>query len=249
MTKTLADQLRNIPLFHDLPESDLDDLAAKVTERSFAEGEALVRRGESGDSLFLIIDGAVKITSVNAQGDELPLNECGPGETIGEMSLFDQAPRSASVIALSPTHALELSRSAFTETLNQRPELSLLLIRSMSFRLRFNTTYIEKVIDWSQHIAKGDYSQTMADLQSGKSDGSRKASDERKADQLLSAFFKMVQEVKAREDKLKQEVHKLTLEIDEVRRKQQVQEVTGTEFYARLKAEAARLRSERDEGG
>ncbi len=249
MPKVLTEQLRNISLFHDLPDRDLKDLARKVTERSFAAGEVLMRRGEMGDSLFLIVDGTVKIVSENAQGKEIILNQCGPGETIGEMSLFDRSPRSASVVALSPTRVLELSRIAFTETVNQRPELSLLLIRSMSSRLRFNTTYIEKVTDWSQRVAQGDYSQTLADMETDKPVESRKAADERKADQLLSAFFKMVKEVKAREDQLKQEVRKLSLEIDEARRKQQVQEVTGTEFYAHLKAEAARLRSEREEGG
>lgn len=248
MSNALTEQLRDIPLFHDLPEQDLNDLAPKVTERSYATGEVLVRKGETGDSLFLIVDGAVKIVSENAQGEELILNQCGPGETIGEMSLLDQSPRSASVVALSATRALELNHAAFTETINQRPELSLLLIRSISSRLRFATTYIEKAIDWSQHIAQGDYSQIMADLTTDKSGESRQAADERKADQLLSAFFKMVQEVKAREDQLRQEVRKLTLEIDEARRRQQVQELTGTEFYAHLKSEAARLRRERKEG-
>jgi CRP-like cAMP-binding protein len=247
MSNALTEQLKNIPLFHDLPERDLIDLASKVTEHSYDAGEALVHKGETGDSLFLIVDGTVKIVSENAQGEELILNQCGPGETIGEMSLFDQSPRSASVVAISTTRALELNQGAFTETVNQRPELSLLLIRSISSRLRFATTYIEKAIDWSQHIAQGDYSQIMADLTTDKASESRKAADERKAGQLLSAFFKMVQEVKAREDQLRQEVRKLTLEIDEARRKQQVEEVTGTEFYAHLKSEAARLRRERNE--
>ncbi len=248
MAKPLTNQLKNIPLFHDLPDRDLNDLARKVTERSYAAGEALVRKGETGDALFLIVDGAVKIVSENAQGEELVLNQCGPGETIGEMSLLDQSPRSASVVALSATRVLELDRAAFTEIINQQPELSLLLIRSISSRLRFATTYIEKAIDWSQHVAQGDYSQTMVDLTTDQTSEGQQVTDERKANQLLSAFFKMVQEVKAREDQLKQEVRKLTLEIDEARRAQQVQEVTGTELYAHLKSEAVRLRRERTEG-
>jgi hypothetical protein len=88
----------------------------------------------------------------------------------------------------------------------------------------------------------------MADLATGQDGAGQKGADERKADQLLSAFFKMVQQVKAREDQLIQEVRKLTLEIDEARRKQSVQEVTGTEFFSHLKSEAARLRKERSEG-
>lgn len=248
MPNLLTKQLGNIPLFHGLSGQDLDDLAGKVVERRYAAGDTLVQKGETGDSLLLIVDGAVKVIGENAQGEELILNQCGPGETIGEMSLLDQSPRSASVVATEATRALELDRAAFTETIRQRPELSLLLIRSISSRLRFATTYIEKAIEWSQQIARGDYSQVVAAQAIGETHEDRQAADEHKAGQLLSAFFKMVQEVKAREDQLKQEVRKLTLEIDEARRRQQVQEVTGSEFYAHLKAEAARLRRERAEG-
>lgn len=248
MSNELTMQLGSIPLFQDLSKQDLVDLAGKVTERSYAPGEVLVQKGETGDSLLLIVDGAVKIIGENAQGEELILNQCGPGETIGEMSLLDQSPRSASVVALKATRVLELDRAAFTETIHQRPELSLLLIRSISSRLRFATTYIEKAIEWSRQIARGDYSQIAVDQAINETHEDRQAADEHKAGQLLSAFFKMVQEVKAREEQLKQEVRKLTLEIDEARRRQQVQEVTGTEFYAHLKAEAARLRRERADG-
>jgi CRP-like cAMP-binding protein len=248
MSEELARQLKNISLFKDLPDGNLAELAGKVVEHRYAAGETLVRRGESGDALYLIVEGSVKIVGESAQGEELVLNQCGPGDTIGEMSLLDQSPRSASVVALTETRALELNRAAFGEAIGQHPELSLQLIRSISSRLRFATTYIEKAIDWSQRIARGDYSETMADLATGQGGAGQKGADERKADQLLSAFFKMVQEVKAREDQLIQEVRKLTLEIDEARRKQSVQEVTGTEFFSHLKSEAARLRKERSEG-
>lgn len=248
MSDELAKQLQKIPMFHDLPEHELASLAQKVVERCYEPGEALMRKGEQGNSLFLVVSGAVKIVSVSAQGEELILNQCGAGETIGEMSLIDQSPRSATAIATAPTRTLELSHAAFTEALKQRPELSFTLIKSMSSRLRFATTYIEKAIDWSRHIAQGDYSQTIADLKTDQSVSDKRTADEYKAGQLLSAFFKMVEEVKAREDQLKQEVRKLTLEIDEARRKQQVQEVIGTEFYANLRSEAARLRKERMEG-
>lgn len=248
MATELTEQLRNIPLFRDLPEHELNSLAEKVVERRYEAGEALMRKGEIGNSLFLIVDGIVKIVSESTKGEELVLNRCGAGETIGEMSLLDQSPRSASAIALSATRTLELDHVSFTEAISQRPELSLVLIQSMSSRLRFTTTYLEKAIDWSRHIAQGDYSQTIADLETDQTASDKKASDEQKADQLLSAFFKMVKEVKAREDQLKQEVRKLTLEIDEARRKQQVDEVVGTEFYSNLKIEAARLRRERQDG-
>lgn len=70
-------------------------------------------------------------------------------------------------------------------------------------------------------------------------------SDDDKATQLLSAFFTMVRKVKEREDVLKQQLEQLTFEIDQVRRKQEFEEITSTEFYAKLKEQAKTLRQQR----
>ncbi|HTX91951.1 MAG TPA: cyclic nucleotide-binding domain-containing protein [Anaerolineales bacterium] len=248
MADQIRESLKDILLFHGLPDPELDTLGQKALDRSYATGEALMRQGESGDSLFLIVNGKVKIVSENAQGGELILNQCGPGETIGEMALFDQGKRSATVVAVQPTQALELKRQDFLDLINQRPELSLSLIRSNTARLRFATTYIEKAIELSKHITDGDYSTVMSETREAQPAADSAEPNAAKAERLLSAFFRMAQEVKAREDQLKQEVRKLMLEIDETRRRQQVEEVTGTDFYAHLKSEAARLRRERQDG-
>jgi hypothetical protein len=71
------------------------------------------------------------------------------------------------------------------------------------------------------------------------------ASDDDKATQMLAAFFTMVRKVKEREDGLKQQLEKLTFEIDQARRKQEFEEITGTEFYANLKEQAKALRQKR----
>ncbi|MBN2385655.1 MAG: cyclic nucleotide-binding domain-containing protein [Anaerolineales bacterium] len=247
MDEPMIGKLRNISLFRDLPEHELETLAGKVVDRTYAPGEAIIHKGDIGDSLFLIVDGAVKVVSEDAQGGELILNQCKPGETVGEMSMLDQDPRSATVIATVPTRALELKHAAFMDTITQRPELSLYLIRSITARLRFATTYIEKAIDWSKRIAEGDYAAAMTQLRGENAEREEVTDDESKANQLLAAFFQMIQEVQAREDELKKEVRKLSLEIDEARRRQQVHEVTDTGFFSQLKSEAARLRRERAE--
>ncbi len=246
MTNTLTDQLKNIPMFRGLPKKDMETLAQEVTERVFATGETLMRKGDVGDSLFLIVEGGVKIVSEKTPGGTLILNRVGPGETIGEMSLLEQTSRSATVIADTSTKTLELKHEAFLKLLQHRPELGLALIRDMSSRIRFASTYIEKAIDWSKHIAEGNYSAAINSIASAKS-GNENPSDEVKADQLLSAFFDMVQDVKAREDSLKKQVETLTLQIDETRRKEQFSDLTQTEFFARLKADAERIRRERSE--
>ena len=240
MSQDILSQLKKTSMFSGLSDDALSVLAEKATTRKLAKDDVLMRKGEAGDSLFLIHDGWVKIVTVDSKGDELIINRCGPGETIGEMALLDRGPRSATVIALEPAEVLELKQDVFQEVLDQRPDVSLSIIRSYSNRLRFSTTYIERAIDWTQRIAEGDYS-----FIDHTQPGLKNASDDDKATQLLSAFFKMVSKVKEREEGLKQQLEKLSFEIDQVRRKQEFEEITSTEFYSKLKEQAKALREKR----
>jgi CRP-like cAMP-binding protein len=234
--------LKKAFLFEGLPDDVLETLIEKVDRRKLAKDEVLFRRGDEGDALYIIDEGWVKIVREDDQGGELVLNSCGPGETIGEMSLFDEEPRSAGVVALSDTEVLELKREGFFELLDQRPDVALILIRSISSRLRFSGTYIQKVIEWSKKIAEGDYSfmDQIPSVETGPLN-----TEEDKTNQLLSAFVSMVKGVKAREENLKQQVEKLTLAIDETRRQQEFEELTGTDFYSNLKAQAQKIRQQR----
>ncbi len=241
MTEDITTQLKNTFLFKGLPDDALAAVAQKARIRQLAEGDVLMRHGDRGDSLFVINEGWFKIVAEGPNGDELIINKTGPGETLGEMALVDEAPRSATVIAISNAKVLELRKDAFYEILDQRPDVALSLIRGFSSRLRFSTTYIQKAIDWSQKIAAGDYGFIENTQQFPRG----AESDDDKATELLSAFFQMVRSVKAREDDLKQQLEKLTLEIDEARRKQEFEEITGTDFYANLKEQAKRLRAQR----
>jgi CRP-like cAMP-binding protein len=242
--ETIISQLKKSFLFRGLPNEVLIELGRKATRRQIAKGQVLIRKGDAGDSLFMINKGRFKIVAEDAGGGELVINETGPGETIGEMALLDRAPRSATAVASTDAEVLELKQDAFNEILDQRPDLALELIRSFSSRLRFSTTYVQKAIEWSQKISAGDYSFVENTQAAGRVEGS----DEDKAGQLLSAFFQMVRNVKAREDDLKQQVEKLALQIDEARRKQEFEEITGTDFYANLKEQARKLRAQRMSG-
>ncbi len=241
MKQELVNHLKTAFLFQGLPDETLLTVAEKVSVRDLAEGDTLVQQGETGDALYVIHDGWFKIVTADAKGGEVIINKVGPGETIGEMALLDSAPRSASAIALSAASILELKKDAFQAILDQRPDIALALIRGLSSRLRFSTTYIQQAIHWSQRIAEGDYSF----IEQAPAVESRAGSDEDKATQFLSAFFKMVKSVKAREDELKQQLERLSLEVDEARRKTEFEDLTSTDFYANLKDQARRLREQR----
>ncbi len=241
MNQEIQNHLKKTSLFNGLSDDMLNELAQNTTTRKLVTGEVLMRKGDEADSLFIINEGWVKIVTVDKKGDELIINKCGPGEIIGEMALLDSGTRSASVVALENSEALELKREAFQAVIDSHPEVSLSIIRSYSNRLRFSTTYIERAIDWSQKIAEGDYSF----IENSQPVSKNMSSDDDKATQLLSAFFTMVRKVKEREDVLKQQLEQLTFEIDQARRKQEFEEITSTEFYAKLKEQAKTLRQQR----
>jgi CRP-like cAMP-binding protein len=244
--------LKKLSLLKDTPDEVLARIAGQVTQRELAKGDVLVRQGEPSHSLFIIRKGWVKIVAEGSGGEEVVLNQCGPGQVIGEMSLLDQKPRSNTMTAISPATVLEIKYEAVMAALNLYPRLALSFLRDMSDRLRFANAYIEETIIWSQHIATGDYDFVQKQVQETQStivDVS--LSDQARASAFLSAFFKMIEGIRKREEKLKQQVHQLTIQIDEAKRQQAVEELTETEFFEQLQTAAQKIRAERRarEGG
>ncbi len=238
--------LKKLSLLKGTPDRVLAKIAGHVSRRELAKGDILVRQGDPSQSLFLIRKGWVKIVAEGKGGEEVVLNQCGPGQVIGEMSLLDHKPRSNTITAISPATVLEIKYEAVLEALHDYPLLALSFLRDMSDRLRFANAYIEETIVWSQHIANGDYDFVQKQVQETQStivDVS--LSDQARASAFLSAFFKMVEGVRKREEKLKQQVHQLTIQIDEAKRQKAVQELTETEFFEDLQEAARKLREER----
>ena len=243
MGKDTIAQLKKISWFEELPDDMLAMLAQKVHKLILSKNEILFNKGDVGDSLFVILSGGVKIVTHDEEGNEIALNRVGAGEIIGEMSLLDYEPRSAGVVALEKTSTLELSREDFMELMKAHPDLGLSLIRNLSARLRHNTSYIEKITEMSRRVAKGDYS-FIGETQPVRKQGG-KDSREDKIEQLQVEFYAMVQGVREREEELKKQVQKLTLQIDEPKRKRAFEEITSSDFYAHLKQQARILREQR----
>jgi diguanylate cyclase (GGDEF)-like protein len=90
--------------------------------------------------------GLLKIVSTNIEGNEVILNQVMDGGIIGEMALIDQEPRSAGVIAITPSSLLKLSSEDFMKTIQDNPEIGLMISRNLTQLLRENTTQIENAI-------------------------------------------------------------------------------------------------------
>jgi len=248
--RTIIEDLGQLSLFRGLPEHVLHSLARGAEERELVKDEILFRKGDPGDALYMIRSGQVKITTVDGRGRELMLARCGPGEIIGEMSLIDSLPRSASVIALEPARVVVLRREGFLDELGRHPALAMNVMRKISGRLRFANAYIEKAIEWSRRVAEGDYGLAITEIQDDQTRvAGTRPPDEVRAAELLAAFFHLVEGVQAREESLKQQLRRLEIRIDEAKRTKDVDDLTGTDFFARVKARSEELRRQRAERG
>lgn len=246
MDSKLIGYLERLPLFKGAPPAVLAKLANRVKILNLVRGDFLVRKGDASDSLFVIRTGWIKIVAEGPQGEEVILNQCGPGQLVGEMSLIDQKPRSNSMVAISAAEILEIKYDAVLVMLNEYPLLALTFLRDMSDRLRFANAYIEETIVWSQHIAAGNYDFVQQRVEETQSTiVSTDLTYQARASAFLSSFFKMVEGVKKREESLKQQLQQLTIEIDEVKRQKTVQELTETDFFEYLQTTAQKLREER----
>jgi len=229
MELPLEEQLAKFDLFKGLSDSSLENLSSKLHEFHLSTGDVLFEKGDSGDAVFIVTSGELKVVSQNKEGNEVILNQVGPGAVIGEMSLLDSGDRSAGVVAMTEAVLLALNRKDFFEVVNSHPEMGLELTRNLVQRLRFATAYIENAIEWSQLIARGDYS--FIEKLDKEEDLAGSGSDQERAARFLGAFFQMVEEIKAREEELKKELVRLKIEIDQTKRKKEVNEIAQSEFF------------------
>jgi signal transduction histidine kinase len=130
----MLDELRQVPLFADLSEEDLDRLYQMAETISTQPGELLFEEGTPGDTLYVILDGELEVTKRQG-GQDVVLATRRAGEFIGEMSLLEQAPRSASVRTLRNSRLLVISQAAFETLLSCSPSAHLRILRTVTSRL------------------------------------------------------------------------------------------------------------------
>lgn len=123
-------------LFAPLPPEVLEGLRSHATERTLSRNEWLFRKGDDSDALYVIVDGRVAIATQSGDGRETVLAVLEAGALFGELPLFDDAPRSADVRALSDTRVIELGYEPVRAVLRERPELLWVIVRLVVQRLR-----------------------------------------------------------------------------------------------------------------
>ena len=123
--------LADIPLFETLSKRHLKRVASLARMRRYGPGTSLVRAGDAGSAFYVLIDGTARV--VTPKGRPLRL---GCGDFFGEMSLLDEAPRSADVVAEGEVLTMTISRNAFGKLLRSEPAFARELLRTLAARLR-----------------------------------------------------------------------------------------------------------------
>ena len=127
----VVELLKRVPLFAGVKDRDLGRLAKVLSERTFAEGEAITTEGQSGVGFFVIEHGNA---TVSLKGEIL--RTVGPGEHIGEIALIDEGPRSATVTASTDLRCRGLAAWEFKSFVQEHPEVAWPLLETLASRLR-----------------------------------------------------------------------------------------------------------------
>ena len=231
--------LRSAAIFAGTPDAVLADIGAALDELHFPAGARIFSKGDLGDCLYIIAEGHVR-----AHDGARTLNTLHRGEVFGEMAALDPEVRSASITALTDTRLLRLDRGPLYQVMAQRSEVTQGIMHVLAQRLRGRLRDMNDDFQYMQQFAKltaaaaaieaGIYEPECLDDVAARTDA---------LGQLAQLFQRMERAVSAREQRLRQEVQELRIVIDEARQARQVAEITESEYFQRLRAQADQLRN------
>ena len=136
VTTQTVDFLATVQLFSGLDRVELQRFADVTREKFYPKGSVILFENDPGDSLFVVRSGRVKVVLIGEDGREVILGVLGVSEHFGELSLIDDRPRSAHVIAMEDSHLLVLRREDFRARVEASPKVAWALLAELSRRLR-----------------------------------------------------------------------------------------------------------------
>jgi CRP-like cAMP-binding protein len=130
------DLIRRVPLFSMLTPTQAESLAESVSKKRLKRGEVLVEQGKKSNSLYIILSGRARVVMTDSKGREVILATLKSGDYVGEMSLIDSEPHSATVIADLQVDVLLLGREDFLRCLSENSAMSFAVMHGLVQRLR-----------------------------------------------------------------------------------------------------------------
>jgi CRP-like cAMP-binding protein len=128
--------LRRVPLFEGLAPEDLQRIAAATREHLYPPGEQMMREGDVGDEMVVIVDGSVRVVHIAPDGSERYLRSYEAGDHIGELAVLREGPRAATVIAGGEgVRGLVIGGEAVKAMLRERPEAAMAMLATLAERI------------------------------------------------------------------------------------------------------------------
>ena len=152
----MAAILKNVPIFNNLSDDELEEVRKSAVTRNFPKNSIIINEGDSSDSLYIIVTGRVSVYLSDENGKEVILNSQGEGDYFGELALVDDEKRSASVVTTEKSTFLVISKTDFKNVLSLHPELAFNLIRGLTHRVRHLTDNVRSLalLDVYGRVAK-----------------------------------------------------------------------------------------------
>ena len=136
---SMLDYLREISPYNDLSDAELEAFAGIATRRNYKKNMVLIQQGDDTDSLYILLEGEMRVYIEDDQGRELTVKILKPGDSFGELALLGDFPRIANVMALTDCVVSVVSKAGFLAILEEHPQISLALIKSLAHMVRETT--------------------------------------------------------------------------------------------------------------
>jgi CRP-like cAMP-binding protein len=154
-----------VPIFSNLTQEEMLEIAAITRDKTFEKGEAVYMVGDKGEKLYVIHTGRVKISRISANGKEQVIRVIGPGEFMGELSLFSSIPMTDNGEALESTTMCIIEGSKLKELMKKYPSIAFKVMEELSNRLEKAENLIENI---NLHSVEQRLAQALLSISEGK---------------------------------------------------------------------------------
>jgi len=129
------DLLKQVPLFSQMDDAELAGIRALMTRETFQRGQVIIREGDTGDDLYVVVQGSARTSVSDLSGADVVVDEVGPGGFFGELSMLTEEPRSARVQATTDIVTLALGRAEFFDFLQRHPPAAMDVLKVLGKRV------------------------------------------------------------------------------------------------------------------
>lgn len=137
--------LKYIPLFSELSDDDLREIVKLAVRQFYKKDNMILIEEEIGSTMFIILEGRVKISRISDEGREVILSILSEGDFFGEMSILDGQNRSANVVTLEDSKIMVVRREDFLQMLHDYPQIAINLLKELAHRLRRSDSQIKSL--------------------------------------------------------------------------------------------------------